>query len=59
MGMFVGQLGIRIEFSPSYSTWSNGLNEWNHYSADRIVRKLLDENKEMALEQAVGRREKQ
>ena len=37
-------LGIKIEFSPSYSPWSNGLNERNHYSADRIVRKLMVEN---------------
>ena len=55
MEEFVSKLGIKIEFSPSYSPWSNGLNERNHYSADRIVRKLMDENKEISLEQAVSR----
>ena len=44
MEEFVSKLGIKIEFSPSYSPWSNGLNERNHYSADRIVRKLMVEN---------------
>ena len=55
MEEFVSKLGIKIEFSPSYSPWSNGLNERNHYSADRIVKKLMDENKEISLEQAVSR----
>ena len=40
MEEFVSKIGIKIEFSPSYSPWSNGLNERNHYSADRIVIKL-------------------
>ena len=43
MEEFVSKLGIWIEFSPSYSPWSNGLNESNHYSADRIVKKPMDE----------------
>ena len=55
MEEFVSKLGIKIEFSPSYSPWSNGLNEQNNYSVDRIVRKLLDKNQGMLLEQAVGR----
>ena len=53
MEEFVSKIGIKIEFSPSYSPWSNGLNERNHYSADRIVRKLLDEG--ILLEMAVSR----
>ena len=52
---FVSKLGIKIEFSPSYSPWSNELNERNHYNADRIVRKLMDENQEMSLKKAVSR----
>ena len=43
MEVFVSKMGINIEFSPTYSPWSHGLNERNHYSADRIERKLLDE----------------
>merc|ERR1711989_300231 len=53
MEEFVRKIGIKVEFSPSYSPWSNGLNERNHYSADRIVRKLLDEG--ASLEMAVSR----
>ena len=53
MEEFVSKIGIKIEFSPSYSPWSNGLNERNHYSADRIVRKLMDEG--VSLELAMGR----
>ena len=42
MEEFVGKIGIKIKFSPSFSPWPNGLNEGNHYSADRIVRKLME-----------------
>ena len=55
MEEFVSKLGIKIEFSPSFSPWSNGLNERNHYSVDRIVKKLMDENKDISLVQAVSR----
>ena len=55
MEEFVSKLGIKIEFSPSNSPWSNGFYERNHYSADRIVRKLVDENQGISLEQAVSR----
>merc|ERR1711867_322343 len=53
MEEFVSKIGFMIEFSPSYSPWSNGLNERNPYSADRIVRKLIDEG--VSLELAVSR----
>ena len=43
------------EFSPSYSPWSNGLNERNHYITNRIVKKLMDEKKDISLEEAVSR----
>ena len=51
----MSKLGIKIEFSPSYSPWSNGLNERSHCSADRIVKKLMDEKKDISLEEAVSR----
>merc|ERR1711867_336474 len=53
MEEFVRKIGIKIEFSPSYSPWSNGLNERSHMCADRIVRKLMDEG--VSLEMAVSR----
>ena len=39
MEEFVSKLGKKIEFSPSFYPWSNGLNKRNHYSSNRIVRK--------------------
>ena len=42
---FMSKLGLRIEFGAAYSPWSNGINERNHYSADVIVRKVLECNK--------------
>ena len=56
MKEFVSKMEIKIQFSPSYSPWPNGLNKQNHYSADKSVRKLLDGNKEMSL-QEIFRRE--
>ena len=53
MEEFVSKLGIKIEFSLSYSPWSNGLNERNHYSADIVVKKLMDEDNKMVLSEAV------
>ena len=32
-----------LELSQLYSPWSDGLNERNHYSTNRIVQKFLDE----------------
>ena len=34
-----------MKFGPSYSPWSNGLNEWNHASADITIKKLMEEHK--------------
>ena len=31
------KLGLRVRFGPSYSPWSNGLNEHNHASADITI----------------------
>ena len=45
---------MKIEFSPSYSPWSNRLNERNHYSTERMVRKIIDENTKMSPKEVVG-----
>ena len=37
------KLDKKIQFGPSYSPWSNGVNERNHASADITIKKLLDE----------------
>ena len=49
----MSKFGMKIEFSPLYSPWSNGINERIHYSANIVVRKLMDEDKKMLLIDAV------
>ena len=49
----MNKLGLQIEFTPAYSPWSNGANERNHYSCDVIVRKIMEEDKKMVLQEAV------
>ena len=39
------KLEFTVRFGPSYSPWSNGLNERNHASADLTIKKLMEENK--------------
>ena len=47
--------GISIKFGAPYSPWSNGLNERNHASCDVTVKKLMEENRKMSLQEAVDR----
>ena len=35
--------GISGKVGPTYSPWSNGINEQNHASADVTIKKMLDE----------------
>ena len=51
MEEFASKAGFSIKFGPSYSPWSNGMNERNHYSADQVVNKLMEEG--VSLEDAV------
>ena len=44
MEEFVNKLGLKIEFSQAFSPWLNGTNERNHYSADVIVRQIMDDD---------------
>ena len=39
------KLGLLVKFGPSYSPWSNGLNECNHALADLNIKKIIDEEK--------------
>ena len=43
MDEWVSKLGIRIMFAPSYSLWSNGLNERNHTLVDLTIKKMMEE----------------
>ena len=47
------KLGLSVRFSPSYSPWSNCLNEQNHASADVTIKKLLEDNKVALLDSLV------
>ena len=53
MEEFVNKMGIKIEFTPAYSPWSNGVNERNHYSCDVIIKKVMEEDKKINLQEAV------
>merc|ERR1712074_249508 len=54
MEEYVAKLGLTIKFTPSYSPWSNGINERNHYSCDVIVKKIREENNKVTLQEAVS-----
>merc|ERR1711984_33400 len=54
MEEYVAKLGLTINFTPSYSPWSNGINERNHYSCDVIVKKIQEENKKVTPQEVVS-----
>ena len=39
------KLGLTVKFGPSYSPWSNGINERNHANADITIKKLMEQHK--------------
>ena len=41
----ISKLGLSVKFGPSYSPWSNSLNETNHESADITIKKLMEQEK--------------
>jgi hypothetical protein len=47
------KIGFQVHFGPTYSSWSNGLNERNHYSADVMVNKIMASDKKITLQKAV------
>ena len=53
MEKFVNKFGIKIDFTLAFSPWSNGLNERNHYSCDVIIKKIMEQDKELTLQEAV------
>ena len=40
------RLGITIRYGPTYSPWSNSINEKNHACCDVTVKKLMEDKKE-------------
>ena len=51
---FCNKNGLSIKFGPAYSPWANGINERNHASADKIISKILEDDKNICLNDAVS-----
>ena len=45
---------IKLSLTAANSPWSNGKNERNHYSCDRTIEKLMEEDPKMSLEEATS-----
>ena len=54
MSEFCQKNGLSIKFGPAYSPWANGLNERNHASADKIIAKIMEDDRGLSLSDAVG-----
>ena len=50
---YASKANFNIRFGPTYSPWSNGLNERNHHSADITVNKMMEADKKLSLQKAV------
>ena len=46
--------GISVRLTAAHSPWSNGKNERNHYTCDLVVDKLLAEDPNLGLDEAVS-----
>ena len=54
MNEFASKFGFSVKFGPTYSLWSNRLNERNHYSADIVVKKIMETDRKINLQTAVN-----
>jgi transposase InsO family protein len=50
---YASKFGFVVNFGPTYSPWSNGINERNHYSADVTVKKIMEVDRKLTLKKAV------
>ena len=48
------KVNARVSLSPSYSPWSNGKCERRHASIDLTIKKLLEEDPSLSLEEALA-----
>ena len=46
--------GLKLNFTAGHSPWSNGRNEQNHYTCDRTIEKLMEEDPKITLEDALS-----
>ena len=45
MNKLIVRLGVTIRYGPAYSSWSNGINDWNHTSCDLTIKKPMEDKK--------------
>ena len=53
MKEMAAKFGIKLFLTAGNSPWSNGKNERNHYTCDKTIDKLMEDDKTMKLEDAV------
>ena len=51
---FVNNMRLKIEFSQVFTPWLNGINERNYYSANVVVKKIMDEDAKIKLQDAIN-----
>ena len=51
---FTNKLGLKIESDYAFSPWSNGINERNHYSTYVTVKKIIDKDAKITLQDTVS-----
>ena len=51
---FVDKCKLSLTFGPSHSPWSNGINERNHGVCDVIVKKALETDRTLTLQEVVN-----
>ena len=51
---YAAKFGFIVRFGPTYSPWSNGINERNHASADTVVKKMMDSDRKLKLSSAAN-----
>ena len=47
------RLGIKLQLTPAYSPWSNGACERRHGTVDLTAKKLMEEDKDLSLSDAI------
>ena len=50
----MNKIGLTIEFTIAYSPLSSGINEQNHYSAYVVIKKIMDEDRTITLEDTMS-----
>ena len=49
----VERFKLQLSFGPAYSPWCNGINEKNHHLTDVIIKKMMEQDRSLSIEQAI------